>query len=197
MIGSRERARTFQGASRSNNSRPEAVAIVGVGAVVNFQPAVGSADRGGPGADAGAIPHARSRVCHATMIAPVHEVGRLGEPDVVAADVRAAGAVEGEVFAADLLPEDRAVFVVGRKDHAVMANVAPIGGAAQADADAVFRDCGEGEIVGLADLGHAAIFDTVRFEVALPEHRRVATGLRENRRRCRWTTSRRCDIVVK
>ena len=101
MIGSRERAETFQGASRSSSRCAEAVAMLGVGAVVNFEPAFGSADRGGTGADAGAVPHAGPAVGEATVLAPMDEVGRFGEPDVVAADVRAAGAMQGEVSAAD------------------------------------------------------------------------------------------------
>ena len=77
-----------------------------------------------------------------------------------------------------LLAEDGAVFVVGRKDHAVMANVSPVAGAAQAHADAVLGDLRERQIVGLADLRHAAIFDSVGFQFTLAEYRRVATGLR-------------------
>ena len=153
--------------------RSETVAVIGIGAVVDFQPALRRANGSGPGPDTRAVPHARPTVREATVAAPMHEVRRFGEPDVVAADERTAGTVQGVVFAADSLAENRAVLVVRRENHAVLANIAPVGGAAQADADAVLRDLRKGQVIGLADLRHAAIFDAVGFQFALAKHRRI------------------------
>ena len=164
--------------------------------MVDFQPALRRADGGGPGPDTGAVPHARPAVGQAAVLAPMHEVGRFGEPDVVAAEVRTAGPVQGVVLTADLLAEDRAVLVVGRENHAVVAEIAPIGGAAQAHAHAVLRDLRKGQVVGLPDLRHAAIFDAVGFEFALAEHRGIGRVFGEVDA-ISLATRRRCDMVVR
>ena len=71
-----------------------------------------------------------SSVCQATMVAPVQEVRRLGEPNIIAAEIRAAWTVQGVIHAVDRLLKKRAILVVRRENHAVVANVAPIGCAA-------------------------------------------------------------------
>src|SRR5208337_866006 len=76
---------------------------IGGRSVVDLQTALGCANRGPAGAHPGAVPHSFPAVGDTAMIAPVFEVGRLGNPDVIAAQYGTAGTVQGVVSAADLL----------------------------------------------------------------------------------------------
>ena len=107
MIGSFERAITFHGFFQVQQKRAEAIAFLLAGAVINFQPAGRGFDWRGACADAGAVPFARSGPREADVPAPVEEVGRLREPDVVAADLRAGRAVQGKIATADFLFKQR------------------------------------------------------------------------------------------
>ena len=105
----------------------------------------------------------------AAMITPVQQVGRLGDPHIVAAQCRAAGAVQGVIQAADLFVEDRTILVMRRKDHALRTNLAPVARAPQPHPHAMLRDLGIGEVIGIADPDHPAILNAERFQFPRPD----------------------------
>src|ERR1035441_264083 len=141
--------------------RAKAIPVSRVGAVINFQPTLRRADGGGSGADAGAVPHAGTRVRQATMVAPMKQIGRLRQPEVIATNGRAAGAMESVVLAANLRVKNGAIFIVRRENHSMGSDAAPIGGASQSHADAVSGDFGESQVIDGAYLSDATVFDAV------------------------------------
>src|SRR5712672_580598 len=103
------------------------------------------------------------------MIAPVGQVRRFRNPDVIPANRRARRPVEGEIFSADFFLEDGAVLVVRRENHPRGIKVPPIPGSAQADTDAIFGDRGEGEQKLVSELRHTTILDAIGLEATLSE----------------------------
>src|SRR5690606_18627090 len=117
----------------------EAIPVCGVGTMVDGQPAPLGADRGCTGAHPLAVPVAAPRTGDKLVIAPMDTIGRTREPDVIAAEFDAAGAMEGVVLAADACFEQGAVFVVGRQDQPVRPEFLPVRGGAQRHGYAVWR----------------------------------------------------------
>ncbi len=70
------------------------------------------------------------------------------------------------VFAANLLFEDGAILVVGSENHAHMFKVFPIARRSQPNAHTVAGDLRIGQVVGLANLRDAAIFNAIGFQLA-------------------------------
>src|ERR1017187_5807902 len=88
-----------------------------VGAMVNFQPASWSSNRGCAGTDAGAVPHLRASPRDADVFAPVQQIGGLGEPYVVAANLRTGGAMQCKIATSNFFFKQRAILVMRRKDE--------------------------------------------------------------------------------
>ena len=82
--------------------RAEAVTILLCRAVINLQPSCGGADRSRSRTNASTVPMPLAAVCQAMVPAPMNQIGRLGQPNVIASQLRAAGPMQRIVFAADL-----------------------------------------------------------------------------------------------
>src|SRR5580658_7645269 len=123
------RLRTCQhppGLFEVKQQRAKAIAILFGRAVINLQPAFRGPDRCGARSDPSAVPAPLAAVRKTTMPAPMNQVGRLGQPDIVAAQLRTAGTVQRIILAAYLFVEDCAILVVWGEDHANMIEVLPV-----------------------------------------------------------------------
>src|ERR1700677_3946804 len=173
------RGRLHDGITRAGQNFPrllqiqqqcaKAITVSSVGAVIHLQPAVRRANGGSPGANTRAVPHARTGVRQTTVVAPMKKIGRLRQPEVIAAKGRTAGTMERVIVAADPRVEDGAIFVVRRENHSMGSNTTPIGRAAQSHTDAVGRDFGESQVIDGSYLSNATILDAVSFQFATAE----------------------------
>src|SRR6218665_239795 len=75
----------FRGVIQVEQQGPEAIAVLFIGPVIDFQPSVFCLDRRGSGTYASAIPIAFARSSDALMIAPMNQIGRFGDPYIIAA----------------------------------------------------------------------------------------------------------------
>ena len=103
MIGVSERASSRQGL-KVEQQRAKAVSVFFGRAVIDLKPAFGCPDWRRSRANAGAVPVPLAAMGQATVSAPVNEVGRFGQPNIIAAQFRAAGSVERVVFVRRFAP---------------------------------------------------------------------------------------------
>src|SRR5664279_3176104 len=122
--------------------RSQAIAIFLGRPVINLQPSFSGADRGRSRSYPGAVPVSGAAMRQATVVAPVHKIGRLGQPNVVPAQLRAAGPMEQIILIADSLFKDRAVLVMRRKDHDLLLKSLPITRSPQTHTNPVVGDLG-------------------------------------------------------
>src|SRR5690606_12267554 len=81
------------------------------------------------------------------MFAPMNAVRRTGEPDVVAAEVDAAGTVESVIVAADFSLEQSTILIVGRENQSVAHKILPVLGGTQPHSHAIRRYRGKGQVI--------------------------------------------------
>src|ERR1035438_3265393 len=145
---------------------PKTVAVFLGRAVINLQPTLGSLDRRCSSANPCTIPIPLPAVGQAAVSAPMNQVRRLRQPNVVAAQLRAAGPMERVVFATDLFFKESAVFVVRGKDHPLINEVLPITRGPQSHAHAIARDLRIRQAVFVVDLRNSAVFYAVSLQFA-------------------------------
>src|SRR5690606_23317091 len=126
----------------------KAIPVIGVGTMVDGQPALLGADRGCTGTHPLAIPITSPRTGNELVVSPMDAIVRTGEPDVVAAEFDTAGAMEGIVLAADACFEQGAVFIMGWQDQPVRPEFLPVRGGSQRHGYAVWRYSREGKVIG-------------------------------------------------
>ena len=130
--------------------------------VVDVQPAAGRLYRRRAGADLVILPDVVGVGRHdELLIAPMDQVGRVADEDAAVARVREVRALEADVFAVYLLREKHAVAIVdcGRQSHALdMQEVLRL---RDAYLEAVGREAGIEDVIGIPYLRDARILDAL------------------------------------
>src|ERR1017187_265160 len=147
--------------------------------MVDFQPAYRSSNRGCASTDTGAVPHPGTSPRNANVFAPMQQVGRLGEPDIVAANLRTGRAMQCKITAANFFIKQNAILVMRRKDKTMFAELPPVRRGAHAHRDTVRRNRSVGQVVSVIKSGNATILKPESLAWAATMKRRVNLAFTE------------------